>query len=200
MKVVRYLKQPLFHLNWQLVFALIAFIASGLATSATFSAADTAKVNRLLQLISERLDMAPEVARAKWNTKTPIEDPSREERIIDAVLKRAGEYRLDPQVVKAFFIAQMEASKVIQNALHAEWVAKNQPPFTKTADLVKDIRPALNQLTPAMMQALAEALPVLRQPGGHQLLEERIKIILVKAPGGEAAVRAAIAPLLKLSR
>lgn len=200
MRVVRNLKQPLFHLNWQLVFALIAFLASGLATTATFSAADTAKVNRLLQLISERLDMAPEVARAKWNTKTPIEDPSREEQIIDAVSKRAGEYHLDPQVVKAFFIGQMEASKVIQNTLHAEWVAKRQPPFAKTADLVKDIRPALNQLTPAMMQALAEALPVLQQPGGRQLLEKQIKVIFVKVPGGEVAAREAIAPLLKLSR
>jgi hypothetical protein len=50
------------------------------------------------------------------------------------------------------------------------------------------------------MRALADALPVLQQPGGRQLLEARSRVILANAPGGDAAVREAVAPLLKLSR
>ena len=200
MRVMRHHKQRLFRPKWWLSLALVAILASGCATTASFTAADTATVDRLLGLIKERLDVAPEVARTKWNTKAPIEDLPREKQIIDGVAKEATEYGLDPQVAGSFFTGQIEASKVVQNALHAEWTARRQPPFAKVADLGKDIRPVLDRLTPAMMRALAAALPVLQQPGGRQLLEAQTKAILAKAPGGEAAVREAVAPLLKLSR
>ena len=181
--------------------ALAALLAWGCATTAgSFTPADTAKVDRLLGLVKERLDVAPEVARTKWNTKAPIEDLPREKQIIDGVAKRAPEYGLDGAVAGPFFTAQIEASKIVQNALHAEWKARAQPPFAKVADLGKDIRPVLDRLTPALMGALAEALPVLRQPGARQLLEARSQVLLASAPGGPPAVREAIAPLLDLTR
>jgi chorismate mutase len=180
--------------------ALVAVLTSGCATTASFTAVDTATVDRLLGLIKERLDVAPEVARTKWNTKAPIEDLPRDKQIIDEVAKAATEYGLDPHVAGTFFIGQIEASKAIQKALHAEWTAKRQPPFAEVADLGKDIRPVLDRLTPAMMRALAEALPVLQQRGGRQLLEAQTRAVLSTVPGGEAAVREAVAPLLTLSR
>jgi len=195
-RVVGHQRQALFLLNWWLGLLLVGCLSVGYASSTTLSAADGAKVDRLLELISERLNIAPEVARIKWNTKAPIEDLAREKQIIDGVVARAGEYSLDSRVLEAFFTAQIEASKIIQNSLHAEWMARGQPPFAKVADLSKDIRPALDQLTPAMMQALAEALPVLQRPGGRQLLEQRSEAILAELPGGGAAVQAAVAPLL----
>lgn len=180
--------------------ALVAFLASGCATTASFTAADTATVDRLLELIKERLDVAPEVARIKWNTKAPIEDLPREEQVIEGVAKRAAEYGLDPQTARIFFRAQIEASKALQTTLHADWTARGQAPFAKVGDLGEDIRPVLDQLTPTTIGALADALPVLQQPGGRQLLEAQSKAILAKTPGGDAAVREAVAPLLKLSR
>jgi hypothetical protein len=51
-----------------------------------------------------------------------------------------------------------------------------------------------------MMRALADALPVLQHPGGRALLEAQTTVVLAKAPGGEAAVREAVSPLLKVSR
>jgi chorismate mutase len=183
-----------------LALALVAVLASGCATTAGFTAADTGKVDRLLGLVKERLEVAPDVARTKWNTKAPIEDLPREKQIIDGVARRAPEYGLDAEAARAFFTGQIEASKVVQNALHAEWRARGQASFDKVADLGKDIRPVLDRLTPAMMGALAEALPVLQQPGGRRLLEARSADVLARAPGGAAAVRQAVAPLLTLSR
>jgi chorismate mutase len=200
MKAVQHPKQRLFRTNRWLGVALVAILAAGCATTASFTAADTATVDRLLGLIKERLDVAPEVARTKWNTKAPIEDLPREKQIIAGVEKGAAGYGLNPQVAGAFFTGQIEASKVIQKALHAKWAAGNQPPFEKVADLGKDIRPVLDRLTPAMMRALADALPVLDQPGGRQLLEARSKAVLGQGPWGEAAVREALAPLLPVSR
>jgi chorismate mutase len=179
---------------------LVLLLACGCATASAFTSADTARVDRLLGLVKERLEVAPEVARTKWNTRAAIEDLPREKQIIDGVARGAGEHGLDPKVAAAFFTAQIEASKIVQNALHAEWTGARQPPFAKVADLGKDIRPVLDRLTPAMMSALAEALPVLRQPGGRELLQRRAHTILAHAPGGDAAVRAATAPLLQLGR
>jgi chorismate mutase len=187
-------------LRWCLGWALVAILAAGCATTANFTAVDTAAVDRLLGLIKERLDVAPEVARTKWNTKSPIDDRLRDKQIIDGVATAATACGLDPQVASTFFIAQIEASKAVQTALHAEWTAKRQPPFAEVADLGKDIRPALDRLTPAMMRALPEALPVLQRRGGHQLLEVRIRAVLSNAPGGDTAVRKAVAPLLALSK
>jgi chorismate mutase len=186
--------------NGWLGLLVCALLVSGWATTSMGAASDTDAVDRLLVLIKERLDVAPEVARTKWNTRAPIEDRPREKQIIDGVAKAAPEYGLDPQVAAAFFTAQIEASKVVQNALHAEWTASKQPPFATVADLGKDIRPVLDRLTPAMMQALAKALPALEQPGGRQLLEAQARAILANSPGGEAAAREALAPLLKLTR
>jgi chorismate mutase len=200
MSAIRHYTQRVFCSGWWLGVALVAILASGCATTASFTASDTATVDRLLGLIRERLDVAPEVARTKWNTKAPIEDLPREKQIIDGVAKGATEYGLDPKVAGAFFTGQIEASKVVQNALHAEWTAKRQPPFEKVADLGRDIRPVLDRLTPAMMRALAEALPVFEQPGGRRLLETRSAVVLGQGPWGEAAVREAVAPLLKLSK
>src|SRR3954470_10109566 len=192
--------QQLLRARWRLGWALVVIVAAGCATTATFTAADTAAVDRLLGLIKERLDVAPEVARTKWNTKSPIEDRLRDQQIIDGVATAAAEYGLDPRVASTFFMAQIEASKAVQNALHTEWTAKRQPPFATVADLGKDIRPALDRLTPAMMRALPEALSVVQRRGGHHLLKAQTRTVLSNASGGDTAVRTAVAPLLALSK
>ena len=200
MRVMRHRKPRLSCPNWWLGLALLASLASGCATAATFTAADTAAIDRLLGLIRERLDVAPEVARTKWNTKAPIEDLPREKQIIDEVAKRATEYGLDPAIAGSFFRGQIEASKVAQKALHAEWTGAKQVPFARMVDLDQDVRPVLDRLTRTMLRALADALPVIQQPGGRQLLDTHSTAILANAPGGAAAVRQAVTPLLQLSK
>jgi chorismate mutase len=179
---------------------LVAFLASGCVTTTRFNTADTGAVDQLLGLIGERLEVAPAVARVKWNTNAPIEDRSREREIIDDVARRANEYGLNSTIAGRFFRGQIEASKSVQNALHAEWRASKQPPFSEVADLDQDIRPVLDRLTPMMLRALAEALPVIQQHGGRHLLDTRSNAILAGSPGGETAVRQAVTPLRQLSR
>lgn len=183
----------------RLALALVAVLAFGCATASLFTSDDTAAVDQLLGLIGERLDVAPEVARTKWNSHAAIDDPPREALVLDAAVAAATEVGLDPQVARAFIRGQIEANKAVQIALHAEWTATAQPPFANIADLATTIRPVLNRLTPAMVRALADALPVLQRRGGRQLLETRAQRVLDKAPGGEAVVGTAIAPLRRLA-
>lgn len=192
--------QPRLRPGWWSGLTVVAILVTGCATTASFTAADTATVDGLLGLIKERLDVAPDVARTKWNSKAPVADVSRETQLIDVVAGSASEYGLDSEVAVTFFIGQIEASKVVQHVLHADWTARRQPPFAKVADLGTDIRPVLDHLTPALMRALAEALPVLQHHGGRRLLDARTRALLSSVPGGEAAVQQAVAPLRALSR
>ncbi len=59
--------------------ALAALLVSGCATTKVDRSSDAAIVERVLTLIKQRLDVAPAVARAKWNSRASIEDPAREQ-------------------------------------------------------------------------------------------------------------------------
>jgi chorismate mutase len=81
--------------------------------------------NDLLQSLVEtsarRLAFAEQVALAKWDSGTPVEDAVREAQVIASATK-AGESRgLDPAWVSNFFRAQIEANKLIQYSLSADW-------------------------------------------------------------------------------
>lgn len=179
---------------------LSVLVLTGCASAPCFSSDDTERVDVLLGAVRQRLDVAPEVARVKWNTKAPIEDLAREQQIVDGVAKASPDHALDPAAASAFFQAQIDASKVIQRSLHQQWTAANQPPFEKVPDLGKDIRPVLDRLTPALMKALAGATPVLTRPGARELLDARAQAVLTGAPGGADAVGIAIAPLRALGK
>lgn len=183
----------------------LAFVAllplASCATTATptalaASADDGARVDDLLRLVRQRLEVAPEVARVKWNTHAPIEDLARERQIVDGVAQAASAHGLDPALAGRFFQAQIDAGKLVQRALHAEWTAAGQPPFEHVPDLARDVRPRLDALTPALLRALSAAAPALVGPGGRALLEHRSRVLLAGVQGGEAAARAALAPLL----
>jgi chorismate mutase len=181
-----------------LVLVLVGGLSAGCATTAVFTADDTAKVGRLLGLIEERLAVAPQVARVKWNTKAAIDDPPREERVLETAAASAAEAGLDPEVARAFFRGQIEANKVVQRSLHAAWTDQGQPPFEKVADLGTEIRPVLDRLTPELVRAIAETLPILERRGGRDLLEKLVRAMSPPS-GSDAALREAVAPLRGLA-
>ena len=179
---------------------LLAFAGHATAQTAAFSAEDVERIDTLLRLIQERLDVAPEVARTKWNTKAPIEDLPREQQIIDRVRGKAKELDLDARMVGEFFQAQIEASKIIQTTRHTMWAAEKRAPFEKVADLGKDIRPVLDRLEPALLAALRDAKPVLERPGAKPLLDARATD-LIKVSGVDLqAGTVALAPLYAIAK
>ena len=161
-------------------------------------ATDVEKIDRVLNLIQQRLGYMDDVARNKWNSGAAIEDLPREREIIDGIGRQAAGYGLDGEIAKDFFRAQIEASKIIQNARFREWRAADQPKFEKVRDLGREIRPALDALTPEMMKALAAALPALRTPAGAELFTSRANSFVV-GHSDLAARDEAIAPLKRIS-
>ena len=179
-------------------FLLLAVaLLAGCAVQPT--AADIEKIDRVLVLIQQRLGYMDDVARNKWNSGAPIEDLPREREIIAGIGQRATGYGVDAEIAQDFFRAQIDASKLVQSARFGEWRARNQPPFRNPPDLRDRIRPALDALTPAMMSALAAAMPALRAPGAGQAIDARAAAILAGAAADAPARDTAIAPLKRIA-
>ncbi|MFE9441122.1 chorismate mutase [Streptomyces sp. NPDC006602] len=110
----------------------------------------------LTDLFAERLLLADKVAAAKYGTDKPIDDPVREQQVLDDVAARAVGLGLDPDAVTAVFRDQIEANKVVQRGLYARWDAHPELRPTERPDLVKEVRPALDRITTRLLAALQE--------------------------------------------
>ncbi len=177
-----------------------ALLVASCASAPPRASADTAALDTLLSLIVERLAVAPDVARAKWNTKAPIEDLPRERQIVEDVGTRAAMLGIPREAAERFFQAQIDASKTVQRELFARYEAAGQPPFTEVADLNATIRPTLDRLTPEMLRALRDALPVLSQESGRAQLQARSRSIALPSSISRTALDAAVAPFIETGR
>jgi chorismate mutase len=161
---------------------------------------DSAQLDRLLNLIGQRLAYMDDVARNKWNSGAPIEDLPREQEIIDTLGQQAAGYGVDAGIARDFFRAQIEASKIIQRTRFAQWRVQKQPPFKNPPDLRDTIRPALDALTPQLMRSLADALPALQRGGAAAAVQARAARIIAVSAADIPARDEAIAPLMRLAK
>jgi chorismate mutase len=154
---------------------------------------DLADLDRLLSLMRQRLALMHDVARWKWNAGKPITDPKRERELLQSVVQRGRGKGLDPDLVRSFFEAQMEAARLVQQADFERWKASGQKPFAGTKSLAV-LRQRIDELNAELIEALAAVRPRLRGQTVQQALPQRAEEILTG--DGLAGVReTAIAPL-----
>jgi chorismate mutase-like protein len=113
-----------------------------------------AGMKSVCDLLVRRLDYIEEVSKSKWNRGSLVEDPEREQKILQDVASKAKELGLSPQYAQHFFRLQMEASKHVEYGLFAQWREENRGRFNKTFDLNSEIRPHLDSLDDAVIIAL----------------------------------------------
>jgi chorismate mutase len=118
----------------------------------------------LLGSISERLTLADQVALTKWDSGKPIQDSPREQQVIAAAARLAPGYKLDADDVSRFLAAQIEANKLVQYALIANWHAAGKAPDSARPDLATQIRPRLDQLQVQLLQDYAAFAPYRQAP------------------------------------
>jgi len=166
--------------NASLLLCLLFWLA-GCSTQITrqdgFSPEEIDKMDRLITVVVERLDVAQDVAKSKWNTKKPIQDPARDLTVIDAFVSKAAKRKLNPALTKDFISAQIEASKMIQYQLHRGWSQQHQTSFNPAPDLLKDIRPLLDRISPQLLDALDEVAPLRGNPSFFAVLCQRAKVL-----------------------
>ncbi|WP_329597215.1 chorismate mutase [Streptomyces pseudovenezuelae] len=142
--------------------AAVALTATGTAvavpvsgTAAAPHATAPAALHPVVELASERLATADLVAAAKWGTDSPIDDPAREQQVLDNVAAQAQQLGADPDEIRVIFRDQIEANKTVQRGLFQRWTDHpDQAPTTKPDLSV--VRQEINRITSALVQSLAD--------------------------------------------
>ncbi|MFH8348957.1 chorismate mutase [Streptomyces sp. NPDC018045] len=125
------------------------------ARTAPESASRGAHALRPLAVLSaRRLATADLVAAAKWGTDSPVDDPAREQQVLDAVARRAAELGTDPRWAARIFRDQIEANKTVQRELHRRWAADPAQVPAGRPDL-GEVREEINRVTDALVRAIA---------------------------------------------
>jgi len=125
----------------------------------TKEAHDTA--DQLLKLMQNRLVVMNDVAGWKWNHRQEIFDPAREKATLDSLTARAKELKLDPSWVGRFFKSQFEAARLLQQDRIAAW-QKDNVSAPARAELKRDLRPRIDQISEDLLDTLARLQPLLR--------------------------------------
>jgi chorismate mutase len=176
--------------------ALDRILVTRLATESEFLKPELAN---LIELTQRRLDLMTDVARAKWNAKSPIDDPDREETLLAALQTRADDARVNRDLVHTFFRDQIEAAKLIQHERFDAWTAAGEPAFADVPDLKTKLRPKIDKATDDLFLALVNLSPYLET--SSPALAERLELQIASRPGANddsaKALRRALQSILK---
>ncbi|MEU5161335.1 gamma subclass chorismate mutase AroQ [Streptomyces sp. NPDC020875] len=122
--------------------------------SASVPASAYGQLLTLTRLSAERLATADRVAAAKWGTDSPIDDPAREQIVLDSVRQQAEAAGADPEATVAIFRDQIEANKLVQRELHRQWTEDPSKAPTERPDLT-EIRKEINRVNTELVRAVA---------------------------------------------
>jgi chorismate mutase len=165
-----------------------------------FSPTEVGRVDRLLQLIQKRLELAPTIAATRWQTMSRIEDSASEQAVIDAVRMRSARLGLDADLAARFARAQIDAGKIIQAARHREWATDTSlAPGRNTKANGFQASTAEPEFGAAILVALNTAAPVLRRRGGRSLLDARAADLIHVGGFDLHAGQAALKPLYEIA-
>jgi len=118
--------------------------------------AEMDSMSSLVNTSAQRLQLAEKIALAKWDSGAAVEDASREAQVIQRAVNDGTEKGMDAGQVKDFFKAQIEANKLVQYSLLADWRRKGKAPSHTPVDLVKEIRPQLDEIEKQLISELKE--------------------------------------------
>jgi chorismate mutase len=110
----------------------------------------------LAALAEKRLSLAPDIAWYKHSRDLPVYDPARETAVLQTVMTAGQQQGLNPDTVRRFFAAEMEASRRVQWAWIDAW-RKNlaTPPAQPAADLGAYVRPQIDSINQRQIRAMA---------------------------------------------
>lgn len=130
--------------------------ACAFAAGSAGQAATTAEqFQPLVAASARRIELATQVALAKWDRHAAVEDERREEQVIDSATQQGAVRGLDKGFVASFFRAQIEANKLVQYALLADWGRVGRAPQHPRLDLAQTVRPELDQIQSQLIDQLS---------------------------------------------
>lgn len=121
------------------------------------------RLGPLTDLVIDRIRVSDDVAASKFGTDSPIEDPAREEQVLEQVRTQAEAAGVNPDAAVVFFRDQITASKVVQRGLFTRWTAHPEEAPTTRPDLGQ-IRERLDELTTDLLQELKDTQQLRNRP------------------------------------
>ncbi len=135
------------------------------------------KLESLLSLFKQRLDVINDVARWKWNNTYPIEDPAREKAMFEEIGKQAESLGLNPEQAKDIFLAQVNAEKLLQILNFEKWVEEDADLVDEAPDLTV-LNPKIDALNAQILAKLADILPQISQDQFSDMLKAKADAIV----------------------
>jgi len=144
----------------------------------------------LLAAVDERLSLMPQIAVAKREAGMPLEVPRREAAVLDAAVAAVAESAAevaatttDEELVRAFFRAQLEASKQVQ------WAALKDPDFERPEDPLdvdEVLRPALLRIGEKIARLIVALPPGLNAGEVRAAVHDQLRTPRLSEPSKRA--------------
>ena len=147
------------------------------ASAATGSVSDRTSLGALVVLAARRLVLGADVAAAKFLSGDPIDDPVREQEILESVQNSLKRAELRHALGIEFFLDQIEANKVIQGGLHQYWGTHPEAFPVRQRHLTAELRPKLDIVNRRMLVLLIymENMPPVRRSHIDGLFDRRLR-------------------------
>jgi chorismate mutase len=159
-------------------------VVSSLAYHRATAAGDPKLLQPLVRDSAKRIAVAREVALAKWDNGTPVEDVERETQVIETAVVAARQRGLSEKFVASFFRAQIEANKTVQYGLLAEWYRAGRAPTHSSINLKEAIRPKLDELQTRLLDDLTSTSAIRQSDDCHAETSAAVGVYL-KGEGRE---------------
>lgn len=164
-----------FHVSLLTITASMSSLAMQMAP---WSRADD--INPLYALVdaaAQRLQTAGPVAATKYVTGGAVDDPQREQQVIDTVVSAAAAAHIDTGYVKDVFRNQIDATDAIEHALFADWKLGGSAVPTAAPDLTES-RNTIDKLNHVMVDEIAANWDLLHSPTCAVNLEQAKNTII----------------------
>jgi chorismate mutase len=110
----------------------------------------------LISLAERRLALSPDIAWYKHSNDVPVYDPVRETSVLQTVIAAGQQQGLNPDTVRRFFAAEMEASRRVQWEWIEGWRKNRIAPLDRPAqDLGAYVRPQIDEINARQIRAMA---------------------------------------------
>ena len=155
-------------------------IFAALFLSLSQSAVATESLERLQHLravMTERLVIMEQVAKYKWNAGLAVEDRDREAAVLEKTTAMAVGEGLEADSAARVIRAQIEAAKMVQNALFDRWRKAATGKFAGAPSLSESLRPEVTRLSRDLIAALAAAQNDLDSCLARRILSPAPKIL-----------------------
>jgi chorismate mutase len=124
------------------------------------AAANSGPLTRLVDEAAQRLLIADAVAAGKYVTGGAVDDPAREQQVIDAVTAYASAQHIDANFVSDAFRNQIDATDSLEHSRFAAWkidpgsAPKSAPDLSTTRDTINTLNQAIVDEMAAQWNAL----------------------------------------------